>query len=326
MAYVAYKQLLWSTGGDGLTRFDPNFADSANLVRMDVSDDDAVLNGFASGDADQQITFSQFDGTLIDSSAGGPFLRYALAGDDGNTYSIDMVVLSGSGELAYLVPEPPPEDVGFTIDGMSFVGGDGGAPEMPYELLDEFNCFAPDTQVLTPDGWHRIDRIGAGDLVVTRDAGTQPVLWAGGANVFWDQSRATRPITLTDHSCLTGTLFAPLTLSAHHRVLMTGPQIGLLFDTPEVFAPAAGLGRGPGGRGHARWHHLMFASHQIICANGVWVESLLATPRSVGWLSLQDAAEVLGKIGRAMDPARPCLTLWEAQTLRNCAGTGSQAA
>ena len=161
---------------------------------------------------------------------------------------------------------------------------------------------------------------------MTLDNGVQPIIWSGGARVEWDDQSPHRPITLNLPPNAAGKPYMPLTLSAQHRVLLDVPALELCFDCTEAFAPAAGLAPGPTGSGVQTWHHLLFQTHQIVRANGLWVESLFASDRALDWLPETDRQSIKRLIPEPMQLARPCLTKVEAEFLSRCAGTGSLAA
>ena len=142
-------------------------------------------------------------------------------------------------------------------------------------------CFVAGTRIATPDGPRTVETLGAGDLVLTRDAGAQPLLWAGGERaVVWGQRL---PV------CIEPRIFdnaSRLCVSPNHLILLEGPLCEVLFGEPEVFAAAQDLLTHPGvwQERKARavsYHHLLLDGHHIILAEGTATETLMPGPMAL---------------------------------------------
>lgn len=142
-------------------------------------------------------------------------------------------------------------------------------------------CFTSDAMISTPDGPIPIARINAGDKVLTRDNGPQPVLWIGQttlSGLALRQHPSLRPIRLRRNALLQGLPGDDLCVSPAHRIVVSGPKARELFNCDEVFARAADLinfstiAPDPALHG-VTYVHLLFEAHQIIYANGVPTES-----------------------------------------------------
>lgn len=321
MAYLAYKELLWTNGPDGMTRFDPGFTAVTNRARLTFSDDDPLFDGASAPDPTQSIRAENDDGTLIAEGPGGPYFRYSLTDESGTTYTLDLVPVGVDGTVLYLLSDLPPAGTGLRVTNLELVGTGDGSNATPYTSLAKYPCFAPGSLIETAQGWRVVEALQKGDLVRTRDAGFQPILWTGGAQVGWHSTSPHRPVTLDG-----GAGFGPLTLSAQHRVLLTGPELRAQFGLTEALAPVAGLDEGAVGVGLQRWHHILLDAHHVIRANGLWVESLLATAKALSWLPEKTAAPLLARFPDGMEPVRPVLRKYQARMLVHCAGTGSRAA
>jgi len=315
MKLFAYKDPIWTLNGT-IYQFDAAHFSSKNAVELTVTDDDGTLDGFGAGDVTQLMEARSETGALLDSGAGAPFFRYTMQTEAGDEFIVEQIFVGST--TFYIIPDIPTDGISFVIAKQEFVDG-SLVPGLKYDDLPKYPCFAPGSMIGTPDGPRRVENLRAGDLVVTYDAGPQPLIWTGGAEVAWNAVSPHRPIILDAPD-------APLTLSAQHRVLVTGPQVALHFGLEEAFAPAAGLARGMQGTGVQRWHHILCAEHQIVRANGLWVETLLTTPASLSWLPDADRARIAAILPDPMQPARACLTKAEADVLCGCAGTGSRAA
>ncbi|MEM6618841.1 MAG: Hint domain-containing protein [Pseudomonadota bacterium] len=133
-------------------------------------------------------------------------------------------------------------------------------------------CFAEGTAIETDRGPRRIETLGAGDLVWTLDAGYEPVL-------------AVISQTVDGYGALAPVVFAPgilgnaaaLAVSPNHRMVIGGWRAEMLHGEPELLCAAKHLvddrhvRRDP--RPQVTYYHLLFASHQIVRAEGALSES-----------------------------------------------------
>lgn len=133
-------------------------------------------------------------------------------------------------------------------------------------------CFTPGTMIETPDGQRRVEDLVPGDLVLTKDAGAQPI-----QQIFDDTFRAVGDVApiLFDVGAIGNT--APLMVSPQHRMLVTGWETELLFAEDELLVAAKHLVNGQTVRrvegGTVRYIHLLFSDHQIIWGQGIPSES-----------------------------------------------------
>jgi len=184
-------------------------------------------------------------------------------------------------------------------------------------------CFLAGTLIETADGPLPVEAICPGTRVLTRDAGLQPVLWAGSVEIANPgQNTVSRlwPVEIAPDTFGRNQPSRPLYVSRQHRLLCTGAKVQLHFAEDEVLAPAAGLANGSSIQtqrpaGPLGYHHLLFARHQVIRAENCWSESLLPGDMALAALApeaRQDIAAALGTSGADMQAARPCLSMLEA--------------
>lgn len=196
-------------------------------------------------------------------------------------------------------------------------------------------CFLAGTLIETADGPLPVEAICPGTRVLTRDAGLQPVLWAGSveiANPGQNTGSRLWPVEIAPDTFGRNQPSRPLYVSRQHRLLCTGAKVQLHFAEDEVLAPAAGLANGSTIQtrrpaGPLGYHHLLFARHQVIRAENCWSESLLPGDMALAALApeaRQEIAMALGENGADMQAARPCLNMVESgvigQTLKRAAG------
>ncbi|MGO4854863.1 Hint domain-containing protein [Phaeovulum sp. W22_SRMD_FR3] len=194
-----------------------------------------------------------------------------------------------------------------------------------------FVCFAAQTRIATERGWLRADALAVGDRVVTRDDGVQEILWTGRRQVFARGRHAPWMVRAGAFGAH-GTLM----LSAQHRLFL---------------APAAAQGRDSGylaaikHLGQARdgriarlttgrlltYVHFLLPRHALVCAEGLWAESLYPGPEALAALSeaVRDDLLARGGLAGAALPAaygpmaRRCLNRRETASLLR--GQGAEA-
>ncbi len=134
-------------------------------------------------------------------------------------------------------------------------------------------CFAQGTLIATPQGGMPVDRLRAGDLVVTRDHGPQALRWVGSRRVAGQGRFA--PIRFAPGAL--GNI-RPLMVSPQHRMLISGWQAEMYFGEPEVLVAAKSLINGDTivatPVAGVDYFHLLFDSHEIVYAEGIAAESL----------------------------------------------------
>jgi len=132
---------------------------------------------------------------------------------------------------------------------------------------DAIICFSAGTGIQTPHGDRRIETLGVGDHVITRDNGSQAIRWIGRKTVR--ASGALAPIR-----------FAKGTMG-NYRDLLVSPQHRMLFrkttGSKEILIPAkrfvdnfhvtTRFG------GMVTYVHMLFDRHQVVYANGAPSES-----------------------------------------------------
>lgn len=197
-----------------------------------------------------------------------------------------------------------------------------------YDLYDTPPCFTPGTLIETLDGPRPVETLRAGDLILTRDNGPQPLRWLGMARLTQADLAARpqhAPVRIAQGALGEGLPRRALTLSPQHRLLVTGWRAELLFGEPEVLVPAVSLvgdqvtQHAPDG-GEVLYLHLLFDRHEIVLAEGAPVESLLPA-----WLSSTDIPAALrteladffpqGTDLGESGASRPCLSAGEARLL-----------
>jgi len=191
-------------------------------------------------------------------------------------------------------------------------------------------CFTPGTVIETPYGPRPIMDLQQGDLVLTEDAGPQPIRVI--CRTRLDSERLARdpglkPITIRAGALGAGLPDRDMIVSPQHRMLVSGWRVQTCFGEDEVLAPARGLLNDHSVLvdhrcTHVDYIHLGLDRHHVLRANGALTESLHAGGMEKSALD-EAAREELFAIfpqlrsapsqwGRA---ARPILTVRETAAL-----------
>lgn len=210
--------------------------------------------------------------------------RYTLMGQDGNR--VELLVLVAGGIRLALPLSPMAAQTGYELLAIE--------PAPPELSLSDLLCvsFARGTEITLANGAQRsIEALQAGDRVLTRDHGAQPVRWVGQATLRGVGAFA--PVVIT-----AGTLgnSGDLIVSQHHRMFLYQRQRTAAVPTAEVLVQAVHLVDGDRiylrEGGFVDYFSLVFDQHEIIYAEGVPAESLMVTEAVVNRLPPDLAEEV----------------------------------
>ncbi|MDU8911101.1 Hint domain-containing protein [Aestuariicoccus sp. MJ-SS9] len=329
------------TGNDSLSggTGDDTLAGDDGADTLTGGDGADVLSGGAGGD-------------LIDGGAGNDTIFAAqgdtiTAGDGDDVITLVDLAEAGSGTIT-IEGATTGQSGGDTLDlnGLadrttlditSNVGGEqSGTIQMldgtlvSFSNIDSVICFTPGTRILTATGPRPIESLRPGDLLVTRDAGLQPLRWIGQRRVA--ATGRTAPIRIAK-SVMPGAT-GSLLVSPQHRMLFEGYHAELLFGDAEVFAAACHLENGIDvireEGGEVTYIHLMLDRHQVIYAEGMPTESLHIGQTGLGSLSDASREDLFRNFpalrsdpGSYGDTARACLKRHEVQSLRAQTGVGA---
>lgn len=142
-------------------------------------------------------------------------------------------------------------------------------------------CFTPGTRILTRVGEVDVADLRAGDTIMTRDHGAQPIEWRAEAHLTkagLAQAPHLRPVRVRAGALGDDQPEHDLLLSPSHRVLLRRKAALALFSEREVLVAARDLvDRASIHVDHSvedvRYIHLMMPRHSVIWANGIAVES-----------------------------------------------------
>ncbi|MCB2136057.1 MAG: Hint domain-containing protein [Rhodobacteraceae bacterium] len=178
---------------------------------------------------------------------------------------------------------------------------------------------APTTRIGTPDGPRELESLKAGDLVMTKDAGAQPLLWRGA--VLVPSVGAHRMVRLIAPYFGRDT---DLVLQPGQRVAISGTEVEYLFGEEEVLVEARHLVNGE----TAHWepegsvvacHGLLLRQHCLVEADGCWIDSLyfgrIARNRDLARTTAPGSTLAEDQLPVHNRPARRELLDFEAQML-----------
>ncbi|WP_165352759.1 Hint domain-containing protein [Loktanella sp. IMCC34160] len=181
-------------------------------------------------------------------------------------------------------------------------------------------CVARGTLIDTADGPRYVETLTEGDLVLTLDAGAQPIRWIGSRKV--DASGMNAPIRFRAGSIGN---YRDLYVSPNHRMLVFGTQAELLYGTEEVLVAAkhlvddARVTRAP--RAEIEYFHFLFDRHQIVFAEGAPTESLFPARYALNAVEEEAREEIirlfpeLEEVEAVGELSRPEITGREARAL-----------
>lgn len=181
-------------------------------------------------------------------------------------------VIEAGAENGYFLVFPdglPPADTNLTVG--SIVENDDRTSHLG--LGATVVCFASGTLIETIDGPRAVETLAPGDMVHTQEHGPQPLRWVGQTCVPALGDLA--PIVISK-----GVLGndSDLVVSPQHAVLIEDWRAELLYGEEKVLVRAVdllghnGVYRRPGGA--VTYCHILFDAHQLVCASGIWSESL----------------------------------------------------
>lgn len=183
-------------------------------------------------------------------------------------------------------------------------------------------CFCRGTLILTDEGEVPVEELRAGDIVMTRDHGPQPIEWIGSRHLgpeFLDKNPKLLPIRISAGALGAGLPSRDLVVSPQHRILVRSRIAQRMFGASEVLVAAKQLLQLDGidiahDLAEAEYFHILFRQHEVVISNGAETESLYTGPealKSVGAQALQEIFSLFPQL-RARDysavPARSLLS------------------
>lgn len=316
-------------------------AGETNSIRIgiaDVLDSQYDSNVLIAGNSVQTTLIAQTDRMRLDPD--GSVVVDVLGNDVNTTGGVLRIThINGQPVVAgSVVTLSTGQRVSVNADGKITVIGDGtekvsnftytvasstGQTDVGFVIVDSVPCFVAGTHVLTPQGEVAVENLRAGDAVMTKDAGPQPLRWIGQRSIAAQGAFAPIRIAenaLGDHRAL---MVSPL-----HRVLIRDSLAEILFGEGEVLVAARDLVNDTTIRrvegGMVTYVHILFDQHQVVYSEGLETESFLPGPQIARSFEAEVVAEITALFPE-LDPltgrgysqaARRTLRSFEARLLR----------
>ena len=177
-------------------------------------------------------------------------------------------------------------------------------------------CFTKGTMIMTITGERPVEELKTGDLVLTSDAGFQPLRWIGNRRLSaaqLAQSPNLRPIRIRRGALGLDLPTRDLVLSPQHRVLIATPAVERMFGTSEILVAVKHLTELEGidviddAPGVDYWHFLM-DRHQVVFSNGARTETLYTGSEALKAVGPDGRLEILAlfpelRTETAIDPS-----------------------
>ncbi len=179
-------------------------------------------------------------------------------------------------------------------------------------------CFVAGTLIETDSGFVAVEKLKAGDKVLTRDNGFKEIFWIGSVELSATHLRDNanhRPIRISAGALGPQTPSSDLLVSPQHRVLVRSKIAQRMFGAIEVLVAAKQLLLIDGidiadDLEEVNYFHILFDQHEIVNSNGAPTESLYTGEEAMKSLGLAARQEIfslfpaLGEIDRETVAAR----------------------
>ena len=247
----------------------------ADVLTGGAGADTFVFDGQSGAD---RIT--DFDLTMVDGHTLDQLDVSKLYNDQGRPVTWDDAVIGtdGNGNAVITFPAVTGGPT-ITLVGMTFNA-------VGRSLLHAMGvpCFTAGTRIETPHGPVPVESLRAGDLVLTRDHGAVPVLWAGGRMLSRAELEAEPgllPVAICENAL---GWHEPLLLSPQHAVLALteqGERLVRARHLADLGDPRFRIARG---KRRVSYHHILLERHGIVTANGLACETLYPGPMALAAL------------------------------------------
>ncbi|WP_065169962.1 Hint domain-containing protein [Paracoccus sp. MKU1] len=184
-------------------------------------------------------------------------------------------------------------------------------PDGTLDLTDDevFVCFVAGTLIETEGGFIPVEALKAGDLVVTRDNGLQPIRWIGSVRLNAARLQAQpklRAIRIKAGVLGPNTPSSDLLVSPQHRVLVRSKIAMRMFGAMEVLVAAKQLLQIDGvdiaeDLAEIEYFHLLFERHEVVNSNGAASESLYTGAQALKSLGRAAREEILALFPQLRD-------------------------
>ena len=298
---------LWLDGGAG----DDQITGSSAADTLIAGDGSDTLTGGA-GD-DFIFTGTGFDELVLTGAGGADVVIDFDMTPNGalTTDQLDVSDLQDGGGNPVTAWDVTVSDDGFGNALLTFPGGEsltlvGVAPatvsSVPQLHAMGIPCILAGQRVATPRGPVPVEELGPGDLVLTREGGALPVLWAGARRVSGAQMRADPRLMPVEIKAGRLGNARPVRLSALHAVFVPEGAQGALVRAGHLAGSGWGGARRKAGLARHKkgvsYHHLLLPRHALISVEGLWVESFWPGKQGLAALDLTQRQQMIRALPR----------------------------
>ncbi|TRD23283.1 Hint domain-containing protein [Palleronia caenipelagi] len=149
-------------------------------------------------------------------------------------------------------------------------------------------CFAKGTLITTENGDIPVENLRPGDVVMTKNSGTQEILWIGKKHLdsaALQNNPKLQPCRIAPNTLGPSTPDRDLYLSPQHRVLISSQAAKDAFGSNEVLIPVIKLTMMDGisqcALDSVDYYHILLKDHDVVFANGAPAETLLPGPEAM---------------------------------------------
>lgn len=239
-----------------------------------VEDSDGIVTPGDTAELDSTVMNVIATGTVQAGVALGP-----LTVGVGPQAPVILLQDPNDGTLYMVFPDGEPSDISRIA--MIFNLDDNPSATTPI-------CFVSGTPILTVGGYKKVEDIRTGDRLVDWEGNPTKVLWVGVQHVTDltnPANAAARPLTFAPTTFGRAPDQPAIRLSGNHRILLSGPIASLYFGSSDVLVPAKALADGQRAtvedfENTVTYYHLLCEAHTLVCAGGIWAETLVLGPVS----------------------------------------------
>lgn len=281
---------------------DYSFQEFGTMQMIDGDEDGSINDSDTGGSGNDNSDASNGDGFMTPDGVdrivnevviyNDTVLTYTAPDGSTQTWTMDLVVWQlGNGDLVMRTTDdnndlaPADFDASAvtnitlgTWDGTDYISGQTSNFDEPPPVV----CFAAGTLIETDRGPVAVEFLKTGDLVLTKDAGLQPIRWIGSRKLFssiLDANSNLRPIRIKAGVLGEGCPVSDLIVSPQHRILVRSKIAQRMFGVDEVLVAAKQLLLRDGvdiadDLNEVEYYHFIFDDHQVVISNGAETESL----------------------------------------------------
>lgn len=279
--YVTNAQSILPGGGSGITSV-RNFA-SGSDVNVAAGAPSSFTNG-----ANGTIDDSTFDGGNLSNHG------YVTIGSLPPGATPLLTTSNPNNIVAFTYPVGA-GNVFYSTIPLDFYTGANNAAITPAEIFTLFTntqatlCFTRGAMIRTARGSKPVETLKIGDAIPVASGGTKRIRWISASKVGAAQLARhpkLRPVRITAGALGNGLPKRDLVVSRQHRMLVCSKVAERMFGVREALVAAIKLTVLPGifvdeEVDRVAYYHVLFDTHELICAEGAWSESLLTGPEAL---------------------------------------------